>query len=311
MRHDVTFRSEGADLSGWLYQPESGAPWPIVLMAHGYSATRHMTTDRYAEALCAARFGVLLYDHHGFGHSGGEPRQQINPWLQARGYRDAISYAITVQGADPGRVVVWGDSLSGGVALAIAAIDKRIAALVVQVPAIGAEPPPADPDGSLYRAFRETVLAGNIEPVDGEVSAPMPVVSDDQVRRPSALRPLTAYRWFIEYGGRLGSGWVNDVTRAQPTTPVPWQPGLCARHVSCPALFLVAPQDEMPGSRPAVARYAYDQLAGPREWAEIDGGHFGLLYFPSDAYDRAVAAQIRFLSEHLLANRGNPRGQFH
>jgi len=40
----------------------------------------------------------------------------------------------------------------------------------------------------------------------------MPVVSDNQVRRPSPLQPLTAYRWFIEYGGRLGTQWVNDVT---------------------------------------------------------------------------------------------------
>lgn len=29
-------------------------------------------------------------------------------------------------------------------------------------------------------------------------------------RRPSALQPLTAYRWFIEYGGRFATGWVND-----------------------------------------------------------------------------------------------------
>ena len=131
----------------------------------------------------------------------------------------------------------------------------------------------------------------------------MPVVSDDQVRRPSALQPLTAYRWFIEYGGRLGSGWVNDVTRARPKTPAPWHPGLCAQHVSCPTLFIVAPQDEMPGSAPAVARDAYEKLAGPKDWLEVDGGHFGLLYFPSPVFELASSAQARFLAEHLLAQR--------
>ena len=37
---------------------------------------------------------------------------------------------------------------------------------------------------------------------------------------PRALQPLTVYRWFIEYWGRLATGWVNDLTRAQSKTPV-------------------------------------------------------------------------------------------
>ncbi len=301
MRQDVTFSSEGADLRGWVYVPDSGAPWPLVVMAHGFSATRHMTVDKYAEIFHAAGLAVLLYDHRGFGDSGGEPRQQINPWIQARGYRDAVSYGRSLEGVDTSRVALWGDSLSGGAALAVAGIDGRVAALVVQVPAIGRELPSADPDGSLYRAFKETILSGAVEPSEREVEDPLPVVSDDQVRRPSALQPLTAYRWFIEYGGRFGTGWVNDVTWAQPTTPVAWHPGLCARHVSCPSLFLVSPQDEMPRASPAVAHAAYDKVEGPKEWIEIDGGHFGLLYFPSEEFKRASSAQARFLSDHLLA----------
>jgi uncharacterized protein len=301
MRQDVTFSSEGADLRGWVYVPDSKPPWPLVVMAHGFSATRHMTADKYAEIFHAAGLAVLLYDHRSFGDSGGEPRQQINPWIQARGYRHAISYGRSLEGVAASRVAIWGDSFSGGVALAVAGIDGRVAALVVQVPAIGRELPPADPDGSLYRALEETILSGVVEPSEGEVQGPLPVVSDDQIRRPSALQPLTAYRWFIEYGGRFATGWVNDLTRAQPKTPVAWHPGLCARHISCPTLFVVSPQDEMPGSLPAVARDAYNKLAGPKEWIEIDGGHFGLLYFQSEEFERASSAQARFLSDHLLA----------
>jgi hypothetical protein len=96
---------------------------------------------------------------------------------------------------------------------------------------------------------------------------------------------------------------VNDVTRAQPKTPVAWHPGLCARHISCPSLFLVSPQDEMPGALPTVARDAYDKLEGPKEWIEIDGGHFGLLYFPSEEFEGASSAQARFLSDHLSVRR--------
>jgi hypothetical protein len=57
----------------------------------------------------------------------------------------------------------------------------------------------------------------------------------------------------------------------------------------------------MPGSAPTVARDTYDKLAGPKEWIEIDGGHFGLLYFPSEEFERASSAQARFLSNHLLS----------
>jgi pimeloyl-ACP methyl ester carboxylesterase len=258
-----------------------------------------MTADKYAEVFHKAGLAVLLYDHRGFGDSGGEPQQQLNLWIQARGYRDAISYARSLEGVDVSRVAIWGDSFSGGVALAVAGMDDRAAALVIQVPAIGRELPPADPDGSLYQAVKETILWGTVEPSEGEVQGPMPVVSDDQVRRPSALQPLTAYRWFIEYGGRFATGWVNDLTRAQPKVPVAWHSGLCARHVSCPSLFLVSPQDEMPGASPAVARDAYEKLAGPREWIEIDGGHFGLLYFPSEEFEWSSCGQARFLSDHL------------
>jgi alpha-beta hydrolase superfamily lysophospholipase len=91
MRQDVTFTSEAADLKGWHYVPDSKAPWPMVVMAHGFSATRHMTADKHAEVFDAAGLAALLYDHRGFGDSGGEPRLQINPWIRARGYRDAIS----------------------------------------------------------------------------------------------------------------------------------------------------------------------------------------------------------------------------
>ena len=60
-------------------------------MAHGTSATIGMVADQYAEAFHDAGLTVLPYDHRGFGASGGEPRLKINPWLQAQGYRDALT----------------------------------------------------------------------------------------------------------------------------------------------------------------------------------------------------------------------------
>ena len=298
MKRDVTFESEGAELSGWFYPPDSSPPWPLVVMAHGFSATKQMVADRYAEVFTEVGVAVLLYDHRGFGESGGEPRHQINPWMQTRGYRDAIAFATTIENVDPTRIAVWGDSYSSGAALVVAALNTRVAALVVQVPALGAEVPSDDPDGSARESMKQMVRTGSVEPAPDEVRGPMPVVWDDQERRPSALKPETAFRWFNGYGTRSGTNWTNEVTIVRPKSPQ-WQPGLCATDVTCPALFVVSPDDEMPRSTPAVARDAYERLSGSKEWVEIPGGHFGLLYYPSETFERASAAQSRFLVETL------------
>jgi pimeloyl-ACP methyl ester carboxylesterase len=303
MRRDITFRSQGADLAAWLYLPdarETLSPPPLVIMTHGFSATRGMTADKYAERFRDAGLAVLLYDHRGFGESAGEPRLQVNPWVQAREYRDALSHASTLTEIDASRMALWGDSFGGGVALAVAGMDRRVAALVLQVPALGADLAPDDADGSRRQRLEDTILDGDVEPTcPDDVEGPMPVVSDDQGSRPSALQPLSAYRWIMEYGGRARSRWLNDVTRARPKTLAAWQPGLCAAAVTCPTQFIVSPDDEMRGAVPAVTRAAYDKLACEKEWLDIEGGHFGLLYFPSLEFDLATQSQVRFLTKHL------------
>jgi cephalosporin-C deacetylase-like acetyl esterase len=143
---DVEFTSQNILLRGRLYRNgKSTGLRPAVVMTHGFSATITMVVDRYAEVFAEAGFVVLLYDHAGFGRSDGEPRQVINPWVQARGYLDAVSYLGTVDGVDLSRVAVWGDSLSGGEAVVVATIDERVAAVVVQVPVCGPREAPEDP----------------------------------------------------------------------------------------------------------------------------------------------------------------------
>ena len=75
--------SEDATLRGRLiFRETTSLAFPVVVMAHGTSAAITMVADRYGEVLYNAGFAVLLYDHRGFGMSGGEPRQQINRCLR-------------------------------------------------------------------------------------------------------------------------------------------------------------------------------------------------------------------------------------
>jgi uncharacterized protein len=296
MHRLVEFTSEGATLRGRLLLPAEGrAPLPAVVMAHGFSATIDgMVADRYGSLFAEAGFAVLLYDHRGFGISGGEPRQEIDRWVQARGYRDAIAHLASLPGIDPSRIAVWGDSLSGAEALAVAGVDPHVNAVIVQVPACGDDPPPAD-EAAVFEAMRRGLI-DVCPPVAASAHGPRPVVSCDQIGTPSHLTPLTAFRWFIEYGGRHGTNWVNWATRVSRTAL--WHPAVAASRLTIPSLFVIAPDDEMPGSRPAVSLDAYRRAPGA-ELMEIGGGHFGLLHYPSVAFDRAAGVQRDFLIRHL------------
>src|SRR6185369_6806586 len=107
-RRDIEFDAEGVTLRGWFYPAEgaSGAG-PAVVMAHGFSAVKEMYLDRFAEAFAAAGLGALVFDHRGFGASEGGVRQEIDPEQQIRDWRDAISFAETLESVDPERIGIW------------------------------------------------------------------------------------------------------------------------------------------------------------------------------------------------------------
>ena len=297
----VEFESEGAVLRGFLFEAVKGEPpFPVVVMAHGTSATIPMVVDRYAEVFAAAGVSALLYDHRNLGISGGESRQEINPWVQSRGYRDAITFASTIEDHDPNRIGVWGDSYSAGQVFLVAACDSRVKVVVAQCPVFGADPPGVDQRRAVFEAIRETFEAGDVSGGPGDKTGPMPVVSSDQLGTPSLLQPIQAFRWFIDYGGRHGSGWHNHATRVVPTNTAPFSPYLCAPYVAVPSLMMVASADEMVHANPAVSRRAFDLLPSDKDWYDVEGGHFGLLYHPSDLFDEASTVQADYLTKHLL-----------
>jgi len=297
----IEFQSEGATLRGRLYTPENNSKkLPIIIMAHGYSATiEGMVADRYAEVFCDAGFAVLLYDHRNLGISDGEPRQQLNRWTQARGFRDAIDFVTTIPEIDSTKIGLWGDSMSGDEVILVAAMDHRVKTVVAQVPACGKELPPPDPDGNLFQSLKNTFLHGDIEGSPETTVGPKPVVSFDQNSIPSMLKPLTAYRWFMEYGCRYNTKWINNVTYVTPKVPTKFNSVLCIPHLKAALLMMVAHDDEMEGANSDVARYAYNLAPEPKQLVEIDGGHFGLLFYPSTMFDEASMTQANFFITHL------------
>jgi hypothetical protein len=128
---------------------------------------------------------------------------------------------------------------------------------------------------------------------------PMPVVSSDQIGTPSLLKPITAFRWFIDYGGRYGTKWKNQAVLVTIDTGNPFHVHDCAAHLQVPILMVIAEDDEMPGANSDVARYVYECIPGPKDLLEVDGGHFGFLYYPGELFNQASRAQRDFLLKHL------------
>jgi cephalosporin-C deacetylase-like acetyl esterase len=301
MFRNIEFKSQGATLRGRLYLPIiKSKKSPVVIMAHGFTTTiEGMTADKYAEEFREAGFAVALYDHRNLGISDGEPRQEINFWMQARGYIDAIDFLFTRPEIDTNRIAVWGASMSSREAFLAGTVDDRVKTVISMIPAMGAEIPKEDKDGSSYSFAKETLLKEDIRSLPHTTTEQTPIVSTDQLGTPSVLPYLTAYNWFIEYGGRFGTNWKNIVSYSIIDEPDDFNIGQLAPQLKAPILMVVATNDEVNSANPVVTKYVYNNIIQQKEWVDIDGGHFGLLYYPSPLFDRSSKAQIDFLDKYL------------
>jgi len=297
MTLDIEFKSQGATLRGNLYLPESDTlKHPVIVMAHGFTTTiKGMTADKYAEEFQKAGFAVLLYDHRNFGISDGEPRQEINFWIQARGYIDAIDFLFMRSEIDTTRIAVWGASMSSREAFLVGTVDDRVKSVISIIPAFGDEPTSKNINEELYTFAKNTLLTDNIKNLPHTVTERVPIVSEDQMNIPSVLTELTAYRWFMEYGSRFGTNWQNVVSFSTVKTPEGFHIGQCASQLKAPILMVVATKDEMTGASPEITKEVYEMIKQPKEWVDMTGGHFGLLHYPSDLFNKSSSVQIDFL----------------
>lgn len=273
MRREIEFHSEGRALRGWLYEPHSPtASHPCIVMAHGLSAVKEQYLDRYAEVFAAAGFGVLLYDHANFGASGGLPRQEADPVLQRRGYRDAISFAQTMPGIDPSRIGIWGTSYSGGHVLEVAALDRRVRCVVSQVPTISGY-------RSALRRTRADRVPALLSRFDAdraarfrdEAPAIFPAVSDDPDEA-CAMDGDDAYAFFT--GTRdFAPAWRNALTLRSAELARENEPGIHITRISpTPLLMIVADHDLLTATD--LCLEAYQHALPPKKLVMVAGGHF-------------------------------------
>jgi fermentation-respiration switch protein FrsA (DUF1100 family) len=302
-RRDIEFDAEGVTLRGWFYPGEgTEGPAPTVVMAHGFSAVKEMYLDRFAEVFAAAGLNALVFDNRNFGASDGEPRQEIDPWAQARDYRHAITYATTWPDVAADRIGVWGTSYSGGHVLVVGAIDRRVKAVVAQVPMVSGH----DNVRALVRAdfierSRARFDADRLARFRGESPAMVPVVDADP-RASSALPTPDSWTWFTETHKLRAPAWRNEVTLRSIEMLGEYEPVTYLPYISpTPLLLLPARRDVLTPTDLALA--AFEKARQPKKLVILPGGHF-------DAYgvsfDQSSGAARDWFVEHLAAGHTPP-----
>jgi hypothetical protein len=298
VRSDVDFAAAGGVvLRGWLYLPaHRDGRVPGVVMAHGFSATKEMGLDRYAEVFAAAGLAVLVYDHRNLGASDGEPRQLINPWAQARDYRHALTWLADRPEVDAARLALWGSSFSGGEVIVVGALDERVRAVVANVPfaslGAGDEPSP-ERLAAMGAALLDESGSGPADS-DEEPLGPLRVVSEPGVEStdPVFLGQPESTEWFLAQRELGGTRWENRVLlRAFPGDPVRFDPSVCLPFLDPPLLMVVASEDRVADTAATLA--AYERAREPKQLELIEGHHF--VPYDGDAFERAATLERDFI----------------
>lgn len=157
----------------------------------------------------------LVYDHRGFGASdtaAHAPRQEINTWLQANDMRDAITYAQTRDEVERSKIALWGYSLAAGEAVYVAAIDRRVKAVIALGPALDGVgickrlAPPHVLNGDMQAMFEMDRLAR----AEGNPPITVPVVATEPGLQ-SILPSPESVAFFLPWASN-GSMWRNELT---------------------------------------------------------------------------------------------------
>ncbi len=311
-RRDIAFEAEGVTLRGWLYLPEAPrgeapqaeggevpfpiAPFATIVMAHGFSGVKEQYLDDYAAAFAAAGLAALVYDHRNFGASDGEPRQKIDPVLQARDYRHAITFARSLPEVDGERIGIWGTSFSGGHVLMVAAVDRRVKCVVSQVPTI------SGPEAALRRV-RPDLMPAVLAAFDadrearfhGEAPKSLPVIAEEATA-PCALPGRECWDFFDASLARAPA-YRNEVTLRSLEMAREYEPGTWVHRISpTPLLLIVAEHDSLTPTD--LALEAFERARHPKKLVLLKGGHFGPYVAQFEESSRAAVA---WFTEHLAA----------
>ena len=290
MRKNITFRSKGLNCAGWLYVPDNlkvGEKAPTIVMAHGLSGVKEQGLSTVAEHFMAAGFVTLVFDYHWWGASEGEPRCQLFPLEQVEDYQNAITWVSKQPEVDPKRVGLWGTSYSGGLVVYVASFDKRVKAIVGQVPAVASLDARRAMNPVRWDAIGEFLQKDRITRYETGAVNYMKVVTLNS-SEPCYMPAKEAYDFFISTE-KDAPNWRNQITLESVEKMREFDAGVMIHWVSPAAMLLIPAEKDIFITLDSV-RAAYERAKEPKAIFPLQVKHFDIYVEPwlSTAANAAV-----------------------
>jgi fermentation-respiration switch protein FrsA (DUF1100 family) len=179
--------------------------------------------------------------------------------------------------------------------LVVAAIDRRVKAVVSQVPLVsGLANFRALVRADFIDGFRALFDADRLARFEGKEPAMVPVVDKDPLA-PSALPTPDSYTWFTQTHELRAPSWRNEVTMRSVELFTEYEPIAYVPHISpTPLLLLPARNDVLTPTNLAIA--AYEKAREPKKLQLLPGGHFDAYV---DGFDVSGPAARDWFVQHL------------
>jgi len=301
----VEFLSCGDKVVGTLQLPERArGKLPLLIMAGGWCYTKEIVMPHYARYFHEVGVGTLLFDYRRFGESEGTPRQHINPWDQVEDYRNAISFALTLDECDPERLGIWGISYSGGHVLVCAASDRRAKWAISTIPVVDGFQTMRRCHGERRFAELLTLIAADRgRRFETGTGGTMPMSSTDPANELSS--------WPYPHVCTI----FNEIKKTEAPRHEHWNtiesvellldynvPAFCARIIDTPVMMSVARGDNITSADLEIQ--TFNAVTNPNKTLDIvEGVSHMSLYSNQDHLAKVGGAQASWLA-NLLAAKG-------
>ncbi|KJZ80487.1 hypothetical protein HIM_00337 [Hirsutella minnesotensis 3608] len=274
---------------------------PSVIMTQGLALLKEHYLCNWAERFTQAGFSVLAYDHRNFGHSQGVPRNEVDLALQADDYSDAVSYMMTLESVDPGKIFLWGIGHSGGCAATAAARDRRIAGVILVMPSQSGRYDWDNWPAHLRTRHATARAQGRAEAVkQADFWRFWPVSDlDRNGHGESMLSDDVAYHWAEGVFRLTAEGkntFDNKVMISSLHSIYNARPGAFFREISPTPVLLLAATDDPVASAFEDQLGIFEQMGQPKEFAKLTGHH--LANYFGEQFEIGVRAMIEWLKKY-------------
>jgi fermentation-respiration switch protein FrsA (DUF1100 family) len=302
MRRDIELRSGGETVRGWLYTPDEGeGPFPVVVMAGGWCYVKELVQPHFAERFAAAGLAAVLFDYRNLGSSDGARRQHLDPNMQIEDYRNAISFAETLDEVDAARIGAWGLSYSGGHVLIVGATDPRVKCVSSQIPVVDGYRNMRRVHGTIgFRRFEQLLLDDRRRRFATGEDGYLPHAAEDPTAEVSSWPFPETYRIFAELKAREAPAYENRSTieSAELLMSYSVHPFL-PRLLDVPTQVIVAERDDLTLWDLEVE--AYNLIPTPKKRLVVIGDSTHMtLYSDRSLVARAADAATEWFTQHLL-----------